>query len=304
MTGPSIGLMLPTAAATHDGHIRPDRAVDAARRAEGAGFDGVYVGDHLMHPHPLLESVVTLSVVAAATDRVALGPCVMLMALRQPLLLARQLWTLSQFAPGRLRVGVGVGGEYPAEFEAAGVARAERGSRMEAALEEVRRFWSEGAATGSVSGPAGPLPPFLLAGHSERALRRAATCGDGWIGYLLGVESFSRRKAFLSECRAGSGLDRRPFVTGMLLPVHVTDDRPGARAEAAAEWSKLVAAADDLPERLFVAGPAGQIAEQLHAYWAAGCTEFMLAPADQGAGYPGQVDRLAESVLPLVRAFD
>ena len=113
--------MLATAANTDTGRIDTRRVVDAAQRAEAAGFDGVYVGDHMLHPHPILESIVTLSAVATSTGRVALGTCVLLVALRQPLVLAKQLGTLAAFAPGRLRVGVGVGGEYPGEFEAAGV---------------------------------------------------------------------------------------------------------------------------------------------------------------------------------------
>ena len=69
--GPVVGLMLPTAANTADGRVDPGRVLEAARRAEAAGFDGVYVGDHLVHPRPLLESVVTLSAVAASTRGVS-----------------------------------------------------------------------------------------------------------------------------------------------------------------------------------------------------------------------------------------
>ena len=101
--GPLVGLMLSTVANLDTGQMEPSRVIEAARQAESAGFDGVYVGDHLLHPHPILESVVTLSIVAASTKRVSFGPCVMLLALRQPLVLAKQLATLSAFAPGRLR---------------------------------------------------------------------------------------------------------------------------------------------------------------------------------------------------------
>src|SRR5215469_10711429 len=157
--------MLATAASPDTGQTEPGRAVEAARRAEAAGFDGVYVGDHLLHPHPLLESVVTLAAVAASTDRISLGPCVMLLALRHPVVLAKQLGTLSAFAPGRLRVGVGVGGEYPAEFEAAGVPLPERGRRMESALRQVRSLLTDGARHPEVTiAPGAADVPFLLAG--------------------------------------------------------------------------------------------------------------------------------------------
>ena len=130
--------MLPTAADTDDGSVDAARVIDAARLAEAAGFDGVYVGDHLVHPRPLLESVVTLATVAASTAHVTLGFCVLLVALRPTVLLAKELATLAAFVPGRLRIGVGVGGEYPLEFAIAGVPLGERGRRTDAAVRALR----------------------------------------------------------------------------------------------------------------------------------------------------------------------
>ena len=301
--GPAVGLMLATVADTETGLIAPDRVVSAARRAEAAGFDGVYLGDHLLHPHPMLESIVTLSVVATATERISLGPCVLLFGLRQPVVLAKQLGTLAAFAPGRLRVGVGVGGEYPAEFEAAGVPLSERGKRMEAVLREVRSLLSGGLEGGDVTlAPGAPGVPFLLAGWKEVSLRRAATYGDGWIGYLLGPDSFSRRRDFLLNCRAELGRADEPFPTGMLVPVHVGGSA-GAASAAAAAWGKLTKAPTTLPGRLFAAGQPDEVAEQLRRYWKAGCTEFMLGPADQGGGYLDQLELIATEILPRLRQF-
>jgi alkanesulfonate monooxygenase SsuD/methylene tetrahydromethanopterin reductase-like flavin-dependent oxidoreductase (luciferase family) len=290
--------MLATAADAETGRVTPGRVLDSARRAEAAGFDGVYLGDHLLHPHPFLESVVTLSAVAAATSRVSLGPCVLLFGLRQPLVLAKQLATLAAFAPGRLRVGAGVGGEYPAEFAAAGVPMAGRGQRMESTLREVRSL----LASDSVIAPAAPDVPFLLAGWKEASLRRAATYGDGWIGYLLAPDSFGRRRDFLLRHRASLGLAEAPFPTGMLVPVHVTSSA-SPFAEAAAAWGRLTDASARLPDKLFAAGSPGEVVEQLHRYWQAGCTEFMLAPAEQGGQYLDQVELIATEVLPRLKEF-
>ena len=96
--------MLPTVAHLDTGLVDPDRVAAAARRAEApAGFDGVYVGDHLLHRHPILEPIVTLSAFAAVTRRITIGTCVLLAGLRQPLVLAKQLTMLetinSDFVP-------------------------------------------------------------------------------------------------------------------------------------------------------------------------------------------------------------
>jgi len=303
MTGPAVGLMLATVADTDTGLIEPGRVVAAARRAELAGFDGVYLGDHLLHPHPMLESIVALAVVAAVTTRISLGPCVLLLGLRQPVVLAKQLGTLAAFAPGRLRVGVGVGGEYPPEFEAVGVPLRERGARMESALRTVRALLSQGFGSNEVTiAPGAPDVPFLLAGWKDASLRRAAAYGDGWIGYLLAPDSFGRRRDFLLGCRAELGRAADPFATGMLVPVHIDGSRD-ASAHAAAAWGRLTKTSARLPDRLFAAGSADQVAAHLHRYWKAGCTEFMLSPADQGGGYLDQVELIATEVLPRVREF-
>jgi len=300
----AVGLMLPSAANTDSGIVDPPRLLEAARLAESAGFDGVYVGDHLLHPRPLLESLTSLSAVAAVTQRISIGTCVLLAALRDPLWLAKQLGTIAAFALGRLRLGVGLGGEYAAEFEAAGIALADRGRRTGAVVTQLRQWLQgDGPTFGDDAMRMGirpvpvSAPPILLAGWKEVALRRAARIGDGWIGYLLSPESFARRRAFLLDCGAGQD---RPFVTGMLLPVHL-DGAPDARARAGAAWSKVTGNDAVFPERLFVAGPVQAIVEQLLAYWELGCSEFMLTLVDQGHDYPRQLDILAGEVLPQFR---
>ncbi len=305
---PTIGLMLPAIANTDTNLVDPPRVLAAARRAEEAGFDGVYVGDHLLHPRGLLEAVVTLSAVAATTSRVSIGTCVMLVALRDPLWLAKQLGTLAAFAPGRLRIGIRLGGEYPAEFAAAGVPLAERGRRAEDVLAEVRdllagRTKPTPADDGMIVG-VDPVPgaevPILLAGWKEVALRRAARLGDGWIGYLLSPDSFARRRDLLLQYRAEHG--GKPFITGMLLPVH-PDEASDAHAQAGAAWKRLTGANATFPERLFVAGHPDSIVEQLHGYWQRGCTEMVLSLVDMGEPFARQLDMLCEKVLPRVRAF-
>ncbi|HUJ64067.1 MAG TPA: LLM class flavin-dependent oxidoreductase [Acidimicrobiales bacterium] len=303
-TGPVVGLMLPSAANTDHGRVDAGRVIETARRAEAAGFDGVYVGDHLLHPRPLLESIVTLSAVAASTQRVSLGPCVMLIALRQPLVLAKQIGTLASFAPGRLRIGVGVGGEYPPEFEAAGVPLSDRGRRMEAALIRLRSLLAGEDRDDSVSIEPRPGPvPFLLAGWKEVSLKRAAAHGDGWIGYLLAPDSFARRRSLVLGYRAELERAEEPFATGMLLPVHSGPEPSRSRSHAASCWDRVTGVDSRFPEKLFLGGRPLDIVEQVGDYWDAGCTEMILVPADQGDAYADQVAILAEEVLPRIRAF-
>jgi alkanesulfonate monooxygenase SsuD/methylene tetrahydromethanopterin reductase-like flavin-dependent oxidoreductase (luciferase family) len=242
------------------------------------------------------------------TRRISIGTCVLLIALRHPLWLAKHIGTLAAFAPGRVRIGVGLGGEYPPEYEAVGVPLPERGRRAEEMLQTVRDVMSGAPPVAGASGvkaAVAPLPagatPFLFAGWKEPALRRAARIGDGWIGYLLSAESFAKRRSLLLAWRADYG--KGPFITGMLLPVHPDPVADGAQARAAAAWAKVTDNGVAFPEKLFAAGSPDRIVEHLRRYWEAGCTEFVLSLADQGDAYMQQLSVLAEDILPRVHAF-
>jgi alkanesulfonate monooxygenase SsuD/methylene tetrahydromethanopterin reductase-like flavin-dependent oxidoreductase (luciferase family) len=186
-------------------------------------------------------------------------------------------------------VGIGVGGEYPAEFEAVHVPMAERGARTDAALPHLRERLGD--------------TPIFFGGSSGAALRRAAELGDGWIGYLLGPESFARRRERLCELRRSGPRRAEPVTCGMLVPFHITD-QPRGEQIAAAAWSRLTAATSPMPERLFAAGAPDEVAQQLHRYRQAGCTEIVLSPADHGQAYLHQLELLANDVVPRLRALE
>jgi alkanesulfonate monooxygenase SsuD/methylene tetrahydromethanopterin reductase-like flavin-dependent oxidoreductase (luciferase family) len=113
----------------------PLPVVQAARLAEQLEFDAVWAGDHLACPAPGLDATICLSAAATATQQVAIGFSVMLLGIRPPAWTAKQLIAIDALSGGRLRLGVGVGGEFPAEFIAAGVPPRERGARVDETLQ-------------------------------------------------------------------------------------------------------------------------------------------------------------------------
>ena len=278
--------MLP--AASTGGPVDAALVLKAARRAEALGFDGVYVGDHLLHPRPQLESLLALAGVASVTSHITIGTCVLLLALRDPLLSAKQLATLATLAPGRLRIGVGAGGEYPGEFEVAGVPLHERGHRLGDSVRTVRGILRHGYASGGLV-LAAPVPevPFFFGGWSEPALRRAAELGDGWIGYLLRPDSFSKRRQALVARRGDA------FPTGMLVPVRIGGARLGEH------WGRVTGTAP-FPEDLFAVGSVAEVARRLSEYHDRGCDDFVLAIAAEGDEYLEQLERVADAVLPAL----
>ena len=298
----TTGILLPTAVEGSPGTAARD-IVDLAVASEAAGFDGVYVGDHILHPRPLLESVVTLSFVAAATERVSLGPCVMLVALRHPVVLAKQLATLDQLSAGRLRLGIGVGGEYPDEWAACDTPIHRRGAATDDSVSTLRALLD-----GQTAGRRGPITPaaahrvpFLFAGRKPAALRRAARLGDGWIGYLISPTGLARARQALLEERARLGLEQQAFRTGILLPVRVDERDDGARGRASAIWSGVTANGVAFPEKLFAAGTPETVLAHIQAYLEQGCDELVLALADTPEHTRSQFRRLSAEVLPALR---
>jgi probable F420-dependent oxidoreductase len=162
-------------------------------RAEAAGFDSVWLGEHhnsaLLYPAPL----VGLAAIAGRTRRVRLGTGVLLLPLYHPLAVAEEAAMVDVISCGRLILGVGAG-YAPEEFAAFGVSMKERGSRMDEAVPLIHRLWSEelvshegrhyriGNATLRPRPVQRPRPPIWFAGWVEAALRRAGRLGDAWLG--------------------------------------------------------------------------------------------------------------------------
>jgi alkanesulfonate monooxygenase SsuD/methylene tetrahydromethanopterin reductase-like flavin-dependent oxidoreductase (luciferase family) len=303
------GVLLPTVDALGQG-TPPVTA--AARRAEELGFDTVWAGDHLLSHAPVLDSLCALSAAAAVTSRVELGVSVLQLGLRQPAWVAKQLATIEALAPGRLRLGVGVGGEYPEEFLAAGVPRSTRGQR----LDEMLRILPALLRGEPVDHP-GPLAPVRVpglrpavssplpvsvGGRSEAALRRAAQDGDQWLGIWRGAGTVRSCAGRLATLATEQG---RPVPSiAMLVLVNVNDDAGTARREAA----DLVRGQYQMPlrrvERWTAYGPPDVVAAMLREYTDAGVSEFVLMPAS--GDVLGQYGRLAavRELVPPAAAGD
>jgi probable F420-dependent oxidoreductase len=176
--------------------------LEYARRVEAAGFDSIWASDHVSFHVPIMESLTMLSFMAAVTERVRLATGVYLLPLRHPTITAKITATLDVLCDGRLTLGVGVGGEFPPEFEACGIPVAERGPRSDESIEILRSLW-----TGENSGYSGRFfdfgpvaiaprpvqsggPPIIVGGRKAPSLRRAGQYGDGYISHMCSAEQF------------------------------------------------------------------------------------------------------------------
>jgi probable F420-dependent oxidoreductase len=293
---------------------RPELLGPVAMRAEALGFDSVWIGDHVAIHRPTLDSLAALSYLAAVTRRVRLGPCVYLLALRHPTIAAKLVATLDALSGGRVVFGVGVGGEFPKEFEASGVPHGERGARVDEGIAVCRALW--GPSPASFEGrftrftgvelepkpvqPGGP--PIWIGGRSDAALRRAARVGDGWIAYLVTPERFrasvEKIEGFAREI--GRPLDPAGrFETALVLFTVVDDDPESARATAARYLEHQYRQPfDDLARKYCLLGPPAACLEQLAGFVAAGVRTFVIYFTVPGERVLEQLERFATEILP------
>ncbi|MGH3051063.1 MAG: LLM class flavin-dependent oxidoreductase [Gaiellaceae bacterium] len=282
-----LGINLPTFDPLRVGG-RP-KFVDTARQAEALDFDAVWVGDHLHVPSPVYDATVALSAAAATTSRIKLGFGVMLLGLRQPAWVAKQLTTIDALAPGRLLLGVGVGGEFPAEFEALGLNVKHRGRLLDQALAELPD-WLQGRSTPALAPTISAPPPLWIGGRSDAALQRAARVGDGWLTTWMSTERLRESRSALAAYAEAFG--RPTPALGLAVSVHV-DANEGRAREAAEDYTQAMYGMPlERVARYTPIGDAERVAERLAAYARAGVEEFVLTPL---TGEPlEQLPRLGE----------
>jgi probable F420-dependent oxidoreductase len=288
----------------------PGRFRAVAELAEELGYDSLWAGEHLSFHHPILDLGVALAAFAAVTRRIQLGAGVVLLPLRHPSLVAKQAASLDYLSGGRLLLGVGVGGEGPGDFEAAGVPRAERGARADEGIRALRALFGEPPA--SFAGrfhrfdgvsvapravqPGGP--PILVGGRSEAARRRAGRLGDGWLPYLVSPRRFAAGVEEVRAHAAAAGRDPEALRHVVVAFARVEEDGERARAEAMRHLSERYGMPFERHhvEQLCVVGTPEECAARAHAYEAAGVRHLALNPAAEEGDFLEQVRRLRAAV--------
>ncbi|HEY9291635.1 MAG TPA: TIGR03619 family F420-dependent LLM class oxidoreductase [Microlunatus sp.] len=268
----NIGVVLPD----EDASMPASTLVELAQQAEELGYDRVYLPDHILPPGDfgatfggVYEPIVTLSHLAAVTSRIELGTSVLVLPLRNPFVLAKQVATVQQLSAGRVVLGVGTGWSAE-EFAAVGADYRRRGRTTDDALALIRHLFAVGrgpyAADGfgfdqGVFAPA-PTPPvpILVGGNSTRALRRAATYADNWQGLPMPADDLARRIEELGEFAGERTVS------------------PGIRIQ----W-------DD-------SRPVGTVAGEIAAYRAAGA-EHIAVHFDDFRDYPSRMTALAAALV-------
>lgn len=235
----------------------PKVLTDVAAAAEEGGLDSIWVSEHLVAPDPkrppsamdprfpLLDPIVSLGYIAHVTERILLGTGVIVLPLRNPLVLAKQLASLDVLSAGRVVFGFGVG-YVEQEFAALNVPFEGRGERTTEYLEAIRAIWSQDRPSfdGRFYSFAGvdahprpvqfPTPRIVVGGASAAAMRRAVRSAHGWFGWGYDFAEASNAVDTLDAMLKSE--PRNPS----LGPLEITISPPdGTSLAAAAQYTEL-----------------------------------------------------------------
>lgn len=289
-----------------------DMALAAARRAEEVGLDGIIAGDHVTFYGYGNDGLITLTAMAAVTERIELKTAVYLLPLRHPVPVALQCAQLDQLSNGRFVLGIGVGGEDPHEFTSSGVDPHTRGARTNEAIQILKRLWTEDGVNFDgkhyqleevtmYPKPLRPIPIFV-GGRSEAALRRTGRYGDGYTGIWLSVERFASAGETIAEFATAAGRDPAGIELGMQFWTSVAKDRDTARALVAEGMEGTYKLPIERFERYTPYGTAQEVAEFLVPFVEAGARHINLITVQETD--EERVERAAEvreALIELLR---
>ena len=270
----------------------PERAWLEA--VEELPIESVWQGGHVLPKHGTGEAITRLALMTAWTERVRVGTAILLLPLYHPVLVGKQLADLDSRSGGRLSVGVGVGGEFPHEFEALGVATSERGARTDEAIAVLRALWTgrpvthhgkffdldrvELRAVNDGMRPGGP--PIIVSGRKEAAMRRAARLGDGWMPYLVSPSAYARSVETVRAEAAAIGRDLTGFDWTVYLYCSVRNDSEQAHEDVAAFLGRGYGDKPrEMLDRIAPAGTPEEVAARVQEYVDAGARHIIISPA-------------------------
>lgn len=228
----------------------PAMVAKLAKAIEDIGYDQLDMFDHVlmgyptdtrpapMYPPqmPIMEALMTLSYVAAVTERIGLGTEVLVLPQRQPTLVAKQISTLDSLSGGRVRLGVGVGWQ-ASEYEALQENFSNRGKRMDEAIQILRAYWRDeridfdgehyqiDAMAMEPKPPQGAKLPIWIGGNVPRALQRVGELGDGWLATAIeDIAVASRCVEKIAGYAEAVGRDPNEIGLQMMLDVPPRDE--------------------------------------------------------------------------------
>ena len=234
-----------------------DGALEVCRRAEAAGFESLWGGEHVILPSsivskypytsdgkipaepdtPIPDPLIWLAFAAAAAPTMRLGTCILIVPQRNPLILAKELATLDQLSGGRVELGLGVGW-LREEFDALGVPWERRGKRNDEYIEAMRTLWSgpevefHGEFVDFEKSTCSPRPvqssiPIITGGDSDAAISRVVRLSDGFFPGEGDIDELKALITRLHQAAEEAGRDPKSIEINAMFGAHIGDPAAG-----------------------------------------------------------------------------
>lgn len=322
-----FGLMLPNYAFPSLDYATATRLRDTAQRAEAQGYEALWVVDHLLTAPGLygtgwLSPLESLAYVAGATTHIKLATGILILPLRQPVFMAKDIASLQFLSGGRFELGIGTGW-YENEFAVAGVKLSERGRRTDEILEIFEKLWSGQRVSHKgryyafddvAIEPPLPAPPKLWVAGGGRTrtslspdpetiaptvLERICHKADGWLARAAGsnqtiIEDWTIITRRLDEI----GRTRDSLIFGHLNFIHVvpTDEQAAAYREQQPAFEQVMGAHRSFEHLAssYLLGTPQQMRERIEELAAAGMQYLVLSPVVYDIG---QLDLIETEIL-------
>lgn len=274
---------------------------------EDSCVDSIWQTDRLVSRDAMLECMSVMAALAGRTEKIRFGMNVASIALRDPLLMAKQCATIDFLSEGRILPAFGLGSAFSQDYSATGVPTKRRGKKADEALQLMARLWTEDSVTfdgeffqydGACISPkpANSHIPLWIGGSSEVAMRRAAKYGTGWLG---GIDTPEQAKVVVAGIKealkeTGRSIDDDHYGASFLFRFGRPED------DIVATTAKgLTARLKNSPDRYLVAGDAADIIKRIREFLDAGCEKFVMLPMANGTkDVMEQTRRFIEEVQP------
>ncbi|MCH1554670.1 MAG: LLM class flavin-dependent oxidoreductase [Pseudomonadales bacterium] len=276
-------------------------------QCEAGGIDSIWQTDRLISKEPNLETLSTMAALAGATEKIRFGMNVASIALRDPLLTAKQCATIDFLSGGRLLPAFGIGSALSRDYSATGTPTKGRGKKADEALHLLQQLWTKDEVSfegeyfqydrASISPkPANPRLPLWIGGTSQAAIERTARVGTGW---LAGIDTPSHTKTVVAGIKAALPKYKRTIDEDHYGATF--SFRFGSVDEPIAQQSikGLQARLKQDPVDYLAIGSAEDVSRRLEEFIDAGCSKFVLIPIAEGTrDLLNQTERLIQEVLP------
>jgi len=282
-----------------------------SERAEEWGLDSFWLSDHLLAPSPELDVVATLSLIASRTSRMKLGPSVLLLNLRHPLMVAKAFASLDYLSNGRMVMAVGTGANV-ADYALCGIPAESRGKRLDEGIEVLRSVWLNRKATyhgkffnfddisieprpaARTNNDTGTMD-IWVGGRSDAALKRTARLADGYFASFQTPAEYGASMAKIREYAAHYGRENARIESGLILLCRIAGSREKALDEMRPMLTALGRGADQFLDRS-VFGSAEDIIGRLSEYIALGLDKFVLWPIAAPDAWAKQLELVGREI--------